>query len=135
MRFLRLIKAPLGLLLALSLFTAVGGPWSIVQGIAWVRMAVAYSAQDGVPVALQKTLDGKHPCKLCHEIVKHQKPVKSDPVQVEFQLKLEPFCLMDGEVSIAPRSMATLFLAGILNPITYSSSPPIPPPRESLFLV
>ena len=50
---------------AAALILAVGGHWAVLQSIAWVGMVVSYSQTDSLNVALKKTFDGAHPCKLC----------------------------------------------------------------------
>jgi hypothetical protein len=46
-----------------------GGPRLALQTIAWTRMLVAYSQQDGLVRGVTKTFDGQHPCSLCKSIV------------------------------------------------------------------
>jgi hypothetical protein len=45
-----------------------GGHWMVLQSVAWTRMLIANSRSDTLPVAMSKTFDGKHPCKMCHQI-------------------------------------------------------------------
>ena len=51
--------------MVLALVGMIGGHWALLQSAAWLGMAVNYSKHESVGVALEKTFDGKHPCKLC----------------------------------------------------------------------
>jgi hypothetical protein len=53
-----------------AVFQVLGGPLAALQTIAWVRMAVTYSQDDGVGAGLAKTFDGQHMCSLCKAIAK-----------------------------------------------------------------
>lgn len=54
------------LLLAGALIISIGAQWAVLQGVAWVGMAVSYSIREGsVAEGLSQTFDGKHPCPLC----------------------------------------------------------------------
>jgi hypothetical protein len=59
------------LLLLTSLMVSIGGQWLVLQGVAWVGMAVSYSLEAGsVSSGLSKTFDGEHPCPLCKAVKK-----------------------------------------------------------------
>src|SRR5215469_7645769 len=58
------------LLCVLAVFQLLGGPLAILQGVAWVRMALTYSQSDGVGEGIAKTFDGQHMCSLCKAIAK-----------------------------------------------------------------
>ena len=53
------------LVLSLSLSLSIGLHWALLQAVAWTGMVVIYSQTAPLTVALAKTFDGKHPCKLC----------------------------------------------------------------------
>ena len=54
------------LLLLAALMISIGGQWMVLQGVAWVGMAVTYSVSEGsVSAGLSKTFDGDHPCPMC----------------------------------------------------------------------
>jgi hypothetical protein len=52
-------------LVVLALVTMIGGHWALLQSAAWVRMAVKFSEKETLVVALEKTFNGKNPCRLC----------------------------------------------------------------------
>ena len=55
----------LQLAVACALILAVGAHWIVLQSVAWAGMVINYSQNAPLTVALQKTFDGAHPCKLC----------------------------------------------------------------------
>ena len=63
---------------ALAVFQVLGGPLAALQTIAWVRMAVSYSQDDGVGAGLAKTFDGQHMCSLCKAIAKKRDGEQKD---------------------------------------------------------
>jgi hypothetical protein len=62
----------------LAVFQVLGGPLAALQTIAWVRMAVTYSQDDGVGSGLAKTFDGQHMCSLCKAIAKKREGEQKD---------------------------------------------------------
>lgn len=59
------------LLLVATLMVSIGGQWMVLQGVAWMGMAVSYSLAEGsVADGLSKTFDGEHPCPLCKAVKK-----------------------------------------------------------------
>jgi hypothetical protein len=63
---------------ALAVFQVLGGPLAALQTIAWVRMAVTYSHDDGVGAGIAKTFDGQHMCSLCMAIAKKREGEQKD---------------------------------------------------------
>lgn len=43
----------------------LGGPYGVLQLVAWTGMLASYSASDGLVGGISKTFDGEHPCSLC----------------------------------------------------------------------
>src|SRR5215469_2035755 len=69
----------LGILIcALAVFQVLGGPLAALQTIAWIRMAVTYSQDDGVGAGIAKTFDGEHMCSLCKAIAKKREGEQKD---------------------------------------------------------
>ena len=66
------------LICALAVFQVLGGPLAALQTIAWVRMAVTYSHDDGVGAGIAKTFDGEHMCSLCKAIAKKRESEQKD---------------------------------------------------------
>ena len=63
---------------ALAVFQVLGGPLAALQTIAWVRMAVSYSQDDGAGAGIAKTFDGQHMCSLCKAIAKKREGEQKD---------------------------------------------------------
>jgi hypothetical protein len=84
------------LLLVGALMVSIGAQWVVLQGVAWVGMALTYSLEEGsVTQGLSKTFDGKHPCPLCQAVKQgtqdEQSPVGPRPAEGS-KLKVE-ICL------------------------------------------
>jgi hypothetical protein len=59
----------------------LGGSYGILQTIAWSRMIVDYSSNDGLVEAIKKTFDGEHPCEMCTQIAEAKQQDKApDPI-------------------------------------------------------
>ncbi len=59
------------LMILAALMVSIGGQWMVLQGVAWLGMAVTYSVETGsVSSGLSKTFDGEHPCPLCKAVKK-----------------------------------------------------------------
>ena len=71
----------------------------LLQGVAWARMAVAYSRDAGsLSRGLAMTFDGQHRCKLCKAVDEHTEesktpmaPEKSDNGKVKQEMCLSPW--------------------------------------------
>ena len=112
---------------ALVLVLAIGGPWTILQTVAWVSMALSYSHEAPLVQALEKTFDGKHPCNLCKVVQEGRKDSHKKGLlrlenkidywvtsPVEFAILKLPF------IQSSPQADPTS---------TDGDSPPTPPPR------
>ena len=78
-----------------ALVVATGGHWAVLQSVAWFGMFVNFSQTAPVMVALEKTFDGRHPCKLCKVVQAGQESEKKQEMQkLETKLPYE----MDGAV-------------------------------------
>ena len=118
------------LFVSLTLFIIVGGPWTVLQTIAWAKMVVDYSRDNPVSESISKTFDGNHPCGMCEKISKVRSEEQKSPALV-FQIKKEgPFITLKGislKLPIETKTMAFSVLS-----VTYQSvrfEPPTPVPR------
>jgi hypothetical protein len=125
---------PARLVILLALMVSIGGQWLVLQGVAWVGMAVAYSIEEGsVTSGLGKTFDGDHPCPLCKAVRKASQE-DGDPAA--------PFAgkgLAKSKTELCADSRLQLFPpAGLLVPVEWqrkkaparTSAPDAPPPRS-----
>ena len=60
------------LLLVASVLHAGGFDLMLLQCVAWTKMAVNYSQENGFKEGLSRTFDGEHPCALCCAIRKQE---------------------------------------------------------------
>ena len=118
------------LFVSLALFFIMGGPWAVLQSIAWAKMVVEYSRDTSVGEALSKTFDGEHPCGMCKKISKVRSEERKSPALV-FQIKKDgPFISLKS-VGLTPPMETKTILFNTLS-VTYPSvrfEPPIPVPR------
>ena len=115
---------------AILLIVAVGGHWTFLQSVAWVKMVVDFSQGAPITQAVAKTFDGKHPCKLC-KFVQHGKATEKNQDAVKSKIKIDQWlptndsALVFQEFAESQNFPAVHSLVGRLN------DPPVPPPREA----
>ena len=112
---------------AFALIVAVGGHWAFLQSVAWVSMAVNYSKDAPLEVALKKTFDGRHPCKICIA-VKEGKAQEQKSAVLKIETKLEFLCLAQFAY-LPPDLPFTLLSPGSDLALPRAEGPPLPPPR------
>jgi hypothetical protein len=113
-----------------------GGPYSLMQGYAWVGMLVSYSQQDGLIKATKDTFSGEKPCELCCKIAdaRDSEPETKAPVAPvsSFSGKLIQEILPPRETVMRPPSATDLppidFPGIQLPPDFPKACPPVPPP-------
>lgn len=113
-----------------TLIFAVGAHWTLLQSVAWVGMAVSYSQNGSFKEALEKTFDGKHPCKLCQLVAAGKKSEKQQEAQT-LVTKID-FVLSSHSVVIYPLILEELPTHSPGLPLLRREAPPLPPPRELL---
>ncbi len=117
----------------LAFFGSVGGHWIIAQSIAWAQMAVTYSKQSTLTQGLSETFDGKHPCKVCHEIQRgrdRESSEKQTAARVEIKFETYPIPATTPLLSRLPAGYLSKALPGSYGTVdSWSQSPPVPPPQ------
>lgn len=118
---------------SLAFLLLVGGQWSVLQSIAWVRMIVAFSQQDSLLTALRKTFDGRHPCALCRQVREGRQQEQQNSQRApreEPERMLELFCGTDTVTLPLPCEGRVAFATFPLDRYSeFVESPPTPPPR------
>jgi hypothetical protein len=114
-------------LVAAALILAVGGPWAVLQSVAWVTMAVEYSQTDSWEVALRKTFSGEKPCQLCLA-VKEGKEREQKQAVLKVETKLDFVCLQ-AFAYLHPTLPFTLLAPSSDVARPRAEAPPVPPPR------
>ena len=117
------------LLIALVLILCIGAQWPILQSVAWMRMLVSYSKHGTIEMAIAKTFDGKHPCKLCKLVIAGKQAEKGKDQQTSLK-KLDLFLTISAPILFPPteESSPWRYLARD-QVITYS--PASPPPKAA----
>ena len=112
-----------------ALVILIGGHWFALQSAAWLGMAVNFSKTESVSVALQKTFDGQHPCKLC-KIVKAGKSAekKRDLQKLEVKIDLQ---LVAGSCGLFPPRPIRHFTPVSEQADSLVRAPLPPPPRAA----
>jgi hypothetical protein len=112
-----------------------GGHYGVLQALAWSKMLVDYSQQDGLVVGAIKTFDGNHPCCLCKQIgaakkadteqSKDNKEIVSGLVLKEFVTSREILAKVPSWTDAVPVTLPEVVVRGAI----FGVSPPVPPPR------
>ena len=120
-------RRPFQLSVVAALVIAVGGHWAALQSVAWFSMAVNFSKTVPLSIALKKTFDGAHPCKLCLAVKEgKQQEQKQDVLKLE--TKLDLLCL-DQFTYVHPALPFSLLSPSSDAALTRGEAPSVPPPR------
>ena len=123
------------MVMALSLFMALGGPLALLQGVAWVTMVHDFSKSGSLSQAVEKNFDGQHPCPLCQKLSKARAAEEKAPVTVKIDKKAEVFIATSA--SDLPLPVVDSMIYGPLPFVVmpeHCVAPPVPVPiRCALF--
>lgn len=115
-----------------ALMTA-GGHWFVLQSIAWARMMVVFSRTDGLALAVQKTFDGQHPCRLCQQIHQGQQEERRQDRNTLRDVREdshELFCEKRAAIVPSPPTACAVLPFPALDSFSdFRDPPPTPPPR------
>ena len=126
------------LCVALAMFAIAGGPWAVLQAVAWGEMLRDYCQRSGsFTVAIAQTFDGQHPCDLCRQI----QVAKGQQEKEGRQTPAASWAKTDGKVkaTLATRpvdpewqesTLAQERTAWTGQEIRRLEAPPTPPPRR-----
>jgi hypothetical protein len=108
------------IMMAIALFSVIGGPLALLQGVAWVGMVHDFSKAGTLTQAVAKTFDGQHPCPLCKKIVKARAAEEKTPVTLKIDKKAEVFiAVADSEIPVP-----------VDRPMTYGPTPLVVMPER-----
>jgi hypothetical protein len=113
--------------IVLALVMAVGGHWAVLQSVAWVGMTIEFSRIDPLDKAIEKTLDGQHPCNLCQFVAEGKKSERQTAI-LKPATKLDLICTVLFALPTPAEQQLELtpfFPTGCGR----TESPPSPPPR------
>lgn len=115
-------------MIGLALFLTTGGHLAILQGVAWTKMVRDFSRTDSIGKAIEKTLDGQHPCNLCKTITETGAGKKDDGL-ASAKTKLGEFVDQAQHDFPAPKEKPFHYPLAVLNkPAEISFAPPVPVP-------
>jgi hypothetical protein len=113
-----------------ALCCAIGLQWLALQSIAWTAMIVDYSKQESICRAIAKTLDGAHPCSLCHIVDKGKTAEKKSDLQL-LTAKIDMICAWQA-ISLFRPFVSVEYTVRDSCSSQIGQSPPVPPPRSLL---
>jgi len=90
-------------------------------------MTIDYSQTERLSSAIKKTLDGKHPCKLCIFISKEKK-ADEKKIPQKFEKRLELFLTLPNIIIYPPPFPPALSASEPMK--CWMDRPPSPPPRS-----
>lgn len=110
-----------------ALLCALGAHWLVLQSVAWTTMLAGNLRTVSLTEAVERTLDGKHPCPLCKQIAAGRNTEK----KAQFPLPLQRFeflSLTTPYIFAAPSHFRLLKLSNRSSE-SVPLAPPTPPPR------
>lgn len=114
----------------LAIAVASGGHWMVLQSVAWTRMLIANAQNEPLAAAVRKTFDGRHPCKMCHQIREgrdHERRESSLASRDEAPRVWLAFSAVPPQFATTPHR--ALAAAASYRPAEFVAAPPEPPPR------
>ena len=115
-------------MIGLALFLTTGGHLAILQGVAWTKMVRDFSRTESIGKAIEKTLDGQHPCHLCKTITETSAGKKDDALSFA-KIKLGEFVDQTHLKLPAPAEKPFHYPSAVLKkPAEISFAPPAPVP-------
>jgi hypothetical protein len=112
-----------------ALCCAIGLQWVALQSVAWTAMIVDYSKDTSLCRAIAKTLDGAHPCSLCHIVSKGKTAEKKSDLQL-LTPKIDMICTKRA-ITLLGLSVHFDYAISDFSLSKIGHSPPVPPPRNS----
>jgi hypothetical protein len=117
----------------LLLCLALGLQWALVQGIAWAEMFIDFASEGSVIEAVEKTLDGQHPCPLCKKVKEGNRDSKDPQSPQEDDAVKELDAVLVSHVVLIPPAGETMNFAPLCAVmIQRNEMPEPPPPRRGL---
>jgi hypothetical protein len=113
-----------------ALCCAIGLHWVALQSFAWTNMLIEYSKVAPLCQAFARTLDGAHPCSLCHIVATGKASEKKSDIQSPVP-KIDIICVARVIQFISPLALFQYRLRDF-SISEIEQSPPVPPPRRLL---
>ncbi|MCX7915954.1 MAG: hypothetical protein N3A53_06585 [Verrucomicrobiae bacterium] len=121
------------LLWELVLLLLTGGPWAMLQAIAWGKMLFDYSRSSDVAQAIIKTFNGRNPCRMCKSIAEARSQEQRKDHSGSIYVGPESFwvAIVPATGLANPARPEGIFFFGDLFAEGISHAPLVPPPRLS----
>jgi len=113
-----------------ALCCAIGLHWLTLQSIAWTSMIIDYSKRGTLCQAIAQTLDGAHPCSLCHAVNAGKNSETKSDLQSPAP-KIDMICVWRTTSSFRPFISFEYTVRDFCSS-QIGRSPPVPPPRSLL---
>jgi hypothetical protein len=110
-----------------ALCCAIGLHWFALQSLAWTTMIIDYSKRAALCQAITQTLDGAHPCSLCHVVNAGKNSEKKSDLQSSAP-KIDMICVSRTSSFVWP-FVSVEYVARDFSFDVIGRSPPVPPPR------
>ena len=117
-------------LVVLTLTLSIGAHWMFLQSVAWVGMVVNYSHNATFSEALNKTFDGRHPCKLCKFVQEGKDNEKKQDTQKPTK-EIEKFLPVGRAFTLCPPELAPVTFRAPAQAGLRVEPPPVPPPERA----
>ena len=120
-------------LLAVLLLLLLQGPATVMQEVAWCRMIVTYSRENGFARGVVETFDGSRPCSLCRVAEKLRKTATPEQNRPEDSRLSWGHLLPSSRLRIVPpepeNTRHPWHLRTCAQYADRRDAPPVPPPR------
>lgn len=121
-------------LIFLACFQLGVGVDALMQVVAWSRMMVDYSNEEGLAKGVSMTFDGQHPCCLCKVVARsREEEEKRQPQDVtRVEMAFRSFVPPGNRIAMEPRWTDVCTVKFIFLPDGISipgGPPPLPPPQ------
>ncbi len=122
------------ILLVTALMVSIGAHWAVIQGAAWLSMAVTYSAESGsVMDGLEMTFDGMHPCAMCKVVQEGtQEQKKQDDSQKQDSLQKLHLQIVTAPTIFPPTPERSPHLVLKQRAMVLAREAHTPPPRSGI---
>jgi len=109
------------------LLAVTGGPWSIMQAVAWTTMLAGNLRLGSFSQAVTHTFDGQHPCSLCKAIAAGKK--SEGKSELTPPVTWQEFLPVSGSFAWVESDRVPLVIVQAKIVQSLTEQPPTPPPR------
>lgn len=113
--------------MVIALCAVSGAHWAILQSFAWTAMLAQNLRVDSFSVAVTRTFDGQHPCRMCKAVAAGKSATK----KTEFTDAVSRFEFLTAACCVIAYVPEPSVAVPVVNEsaVARSEQPPTPPPR------